>query len=320
MKYEPPKFEDLSQMSAIDVQRLTEEEAREMLEKVRWPNQIACPHCGGINITRLEAKAESVRDGLIQCNDCRQQFTVMVGTIMQGSHITLRQWVQAFHAMCASKKGVSALQLQRNLGIHSYKCAWHLAHRIRLAMKMESLTPTLKGTVEVDETYIGGKPKKVDEFGKPIKNKRGRGTKKTPVVALISRRGNMATKVVDTVNAKNLKEAINENVSKRATLMTDELPAYNRVGYKKHKSVNHSEGEYSKDGVNVNSCESFFALLKRGIHGTFHHISKTHLQRYCNEFSFRWNNRKVTDGERMVEAVKGAWGKRLTYKPLIQGA
>jgi transposase-like protein len=321
MKYTPPNFANLAEMSYIDVCRLTEDEARGILEKIRWPEGIICVHCGSKNIGKVEAVADSVRDGLLQCKDCRNQFTVTVGTVMQGSHITLRQWVQAFHAMCASKKGISALQLQRNLGLKTYKSAWHLAHRVRFAMEHGDLKELLKGTVEVDETYIGGKPRKGarDGNGDLIINKRGRGTKKVPVVALISRNGNMFTKVVDVVDAKNLKEAIQENVSKRATLMTDELPAYNKVGYKKHKTVNHSEGQYALGNTNVNSCESFFALLKRGVHGTFHHISKKHLSRYCNEFSFRWDNRKVTDGERMVEAVKGAFGKRLTYRPLVQG-
>lgn len=331
MKFIPPKFAALSDMSAIDVERLSEAEARMMLENVRWPEGPACPHCGSVNVTRIQAVADSVRDGVIQCNDCRKQFTVTVGTIMQGSHITLRQWIQAFHAMCASKKGVSALQLQRNLGIHSYKCAWHLAHRIRLAMK-EEFAP-LSGIVEVDETYVGGKPRKgaKDENGELIVNKRGRGTKKTPVMALIERNGRAKVKVMTDVNADNLKTAIRENVNRQSMIMTDELQAYNGIGKEfdgGHKTVNHSKGVYSrtrkikghKIKINTNTGESFFALLKRGVHGIFHHVSKTHLQRYCDEFSFRWGQRKVTDGERTVEAIKGMEGKRLTYKPLVQGA
>jgi len=155
MKYIPPKFNKLSEMAAIDVGRLTEDEARVILENIRWPNSIACPHCGGLSITRLNSQSDKTRDGVIQCNDCRKQFTVTVGTIMQGSHITLRQWVQAFYSMCSHKKGVSALQLQRNLGLHSYKSAWFLCHRIRKAMSQEPLAGMLKGTVEVDETYVG---------------------------------------------------------------------------------------------------------------------------------------------------------------------
>jgi transposase-like protein len=319
MKYIPPKFDNLSDMAAIDVGRLTEEEARTILETIRWPNGPVCPHCGGTAVTRLQAKSAKVRDGLIQCNDCRGQFTVILGTVMQGSHITLRQWVQAFHSMCSHKKGVSALQLQRNLGLHSYQSAWSLAHRIRLAMKTDPLASKLKGVVEVDEAYVGRKPRKGkgDESGDLIVNKRGRGTKKVPVIALIERDGRVRTRVVEHVNASNLKTAIRENVNPNAAIQTDDLNLYDGIGQEfagGHQTVNHSQGEYVRGEVNTNSAESFFALLKRGVHGTFHHVSKQHLHRYCDEFSFRWDERKVTDGQRTVEAIKGAEGKPLMYR------
>ena len=322
MKYTPPKFDNLSDMAAIDVGRLTEDQARSILEGIRWPNGPVCSHCGSTMVTRLQAKSEKVRDGLFQCNDCRGQFSVSVGTVMQGSHITLRQWVQAFHSMCSHKKGVSALQLQRNLGLHTYKAAWFLAHRIRLAMKADPLASKLAGVVEVDETYVGGKPRKGkrDQSGDLIVSKRGRGTKKVPVVALVERDGRIRTQVVEHVNAGNLKAAIRENVSPKAAIQTDDLNLYQGIGAEfegGHQTVNHSQGEYARGDVNTNSAESFFALLKRGVHGTFHHISKTHLHRYCNEFSFRWDERKVTDGERTVEAIKGAEGKRLIYKEAV---
>jgi len=318
MKYIPPKFTKLADMAAIDVGRLTENEARVILEGIRWPLGPVCPHCGGVNATRIHAKSDKTRDGVIQCNDCRGQYTVTVGTVMQGSHITLRQWVQAFYSVCSHKKGVSALQLQRNLGLHTYKAAWHLAHRIRLAMREDPIASMLGGTVEVDETYVGGKPRKgeKDEAGNPVKHKRGMGTKKTPVIALIERDGRARTRVVEHVNADNLKSAIRENVKQQATIMTDELALYNGIGVEfdgGHKTVNHSKGEYSRGLVHVNSGESFFALLKRGVHGTFHHISKKHLARYCDEFSFRWNGRKITDGARAVLAIRGSEGKRLAY-------
>jgi transposase-like protein len=318
MKYTPPKFTKLSEMSAIDVGRLTEDEARSILEAIRWPDGPTCPHCGVKTVTRL-SNSDKYRDGLFQCNGCRGQFSVILGTVMQGSHITLRQWVQAFHSMCSHKKGVSACQLQRNLGLHTYHSAWHLAHRIRLAMKCDPLASKLEGVVEVDETYVGGRPRKGkrDQSGDLIVNKRGRGTKKVPVVALVERDGRVRTRVVEHVNASNLKAAIRENVDKKAAIQTDELNCYHGIGKEfdgGHQTVNHSEGEYARDDVNTNSVESFFALLKRGVHGTFHHVSKTHLHRYCDEFSFRWDERKVTDGERTVEAIKGAEGKRLAYR------
>jgi len=249
MKYQPPKFTRLNNMASIDVGRLTENEARTILESIRWPNGPICPHCGSDNATRL--KDGKARDGVIQCNTCRGQFTVTVGTVMHRSHITLRQWVQAFYSMCSHKKGVSALQLQRNLGLHSYQSAWHLAHRIRLAMAEDPLASKLQGMVEVDETYVGGKPRKgqKDELGNPVKNKRGRGTKKTPVVALVERDGNVKTRVVENVNVFTLRAAIRENVNKQSTIMTDELPAYTGIGQEfegGHQTVNHSIGEYAR--------------------------------------------------------------------------
>ena len=311
----PPKFRNLSEMAAIDASRLTENEAREILERIRWPKSPVCPHCGGKNVTRL-ADSEKYRDGLIQCNnmDCRKQFTVMIKTVMQDSHITLRQWVQAFHSMCSHKKGVSALQLQRNLGLKSYRSAWHLAHRIRLAMRQEPIASMLKGTVEVDETYVGGKARG---------GKRGRGAgKKTVVLTLVERDGRARSKPVETISAEELKGAIRENVDKIARIMTDEFPSYRGIGKEfdgGHETVNHGEKEYARGDAHVNNAESYFALLKRGIHGTFHHISKKHLGRYCDEFDFRWSHRKITDGERAAAAIRQAEGKRLMFAAPVSG-
>ena len=309
MRYLPPKFSTLQEMSAIDVGRLTEDEARTILETILWPDGPVCPHCKSRNATRINGKSQKVRDGLLQCNECRGQFTVTVGTVMHRSHITLRQWVQAFHSMCSHKKGVSALQLQRNLGLKSYQAAWHLAHRIRFAMRETPLKKALKGTVEVDETYVGGKSRL---------GKRGRGSeRKTPVVALVERGGRILTRPVERVSAKALKAAIRQNVRKDARIMTDDFSSYQGLEREfkgGHEIVNHGEREYVRGDVHVNSAESFFALLKRGVHGTFHHVSKTHLHRYCDEFGFRWDHRKVTDGERTVAAIRGVTGKRLLYK------
>jgi transposase-like protein len=320
MKYIPPKFTKLSEMASIDVGRLTEDEARAILENLRWPKGPACPHCGSIKVTRIQAKSDKVRDGVIQCNDCRGQFTVTVGTVMHRSHITLRQWVQAFYSMCSHKKGVSALQLQRNLGLHSYKSAWHLAHRIRAAMNEGPLADKLNGVVECDETYIGGKPRKgrknlhIDHRG------RGRGTKKTAVMVLVERNGGAVSKPVVRVDAKHLQSAIRKNVGRQSTIMTDDWKAYRGIGKEfagGHKVINHSCGQYVNGDITTNTAESYFALLKRGIHGVFHHVSKQHLSRYCNEFEFRWNHRKVNDGTRTEHAILGAEGKRLTYKKAV---
>jgi len=315
MKYIPPKFSKLNEMASIDVGRLTENEARTILEGIRWPKGPACPHCGSMRITRIKAKSDKIRDGVIQCNDCRGQFTVTVGTIMHRSHITLRQWVQAFYSMCSHKKGVSALQLQRNLGLHSYRSAWYLAHRIRSAMSKRPFAKKLKGIIEVDETYVGGKPRKDGKI-----HKRGSGTKKTPVIAIVERSGKAVSKPLDVINHKNLRSAVESIVSRQSTIMSDELHSYCGIGQNfvgGHKSVKHSAGEYVNGDISTNTVESYFALLKRGVHGTFHHISKQHLKKYCDEFSFRWDYRKVNDGKRAEEAIKGADGKRLTYKRII---
>jgi transposase-like protein len=246
---------------------MTEDEARQYIESVLWLNGPVCPHCGSIKSWSI--KGESARDGVYECSECGKQFTVTIGTVMQGSHISLRQWLIAFHLMTSSKKGISALQLQRNLGLGSYKSAWYLAHRIRLSMNEESVQKALKGTVEVDETYVGGKPRKGNKGSEPKKHKRGRGTDKVPVLALVERRGNVFSKPIENVNAKTLKGAISTMVDKDSTIMTDEWKSYTGIGKEftgGHKTVNHGEGEFSRGWVyNTNTAESYFALLKEAL-------------------------------------------------------
>jgi transposase-like protein len=297
-----------------DISQLTEERAREYLEGIRWPNGPVCPHCGSVEgITRFQGEVH--RDGVYKCNPCGQQFTVTVNSIFHGSHISIRTWLMALSIMCSSKKGVSALQLQRQLGLGSYRSAWHLAHRIRHAMAREPLASLLKGVVEVDEAYIGGKPRKLSGE----KAKRGRGTKKTPVVALIERDGRVRARKLEWISSNTLKEAIRDNVDRSATIMTDEMPSYRGIGKEfagGHKTVKHRKLEFARaDGAGINTAESFFALLKRGVVGSFHHISKTHLDRYCDEFSFRWDHRKSSDSERTIQAIRQSEGRRLTYAP-----
>lgn len=295
----------------IQAASLTEDDARELLESIRWPDGAVCPHCGEFERVKIMG-GKATRPGLYKCYACRKQFTVTVGTIMHRSHITLKQWVLAFYSICSHKKGVSALQLQRDLGLGSYKSAWHLAHRIRCAMQESPLKDLLSGVVEVDETYVGGRG-----WG----GKRGRGSQsKTPVVAICERDGRMASKSIKNASRKTLYSAIQENVGRESTIMTDEWPSYRGIGEHfngGHQSVQHSKGEYARGQVHVNSCESFFGLLKRGVHGTFHHVSRKHIDRYCVEFSFRWNFRKTTDGQRALMAMKLIGGKRLMYCDLI---
>lgn len=287
-----------------------EDQARAYFESRRWPHGPACVHCGSVNVYRLGGEAS--RPGCLECRDCRKQFTVTVGTVMEDSHLPLSIWAKAFHYMVSSKKGMSALQLQRNLGLGSYRTAWFLAHRIREAMRMEPVAGMLKGDVEVDEAYVGGKPRPGTG-----PHKRGRGTSKSPVVVLVERNGKAHSRHVERVDAKTLHPAIKEMAHKDAKIYTDELGVYKGIGEHfsgGHHTVNHGMGEYTRGDVHTNTAESYFSLLKRGVYGTFHHVSKKHLHRYCAEFDFRWNGKELMDAERRDEAVKGAEGKRLYYR------
>lgn len=288
--------------------RLTETEARKMLEGIRWPDGPVCPKCGSREATALKGK--STRPGLYKCRDCRKQFTVTVGTIFERSHIKLADWVYAFDRMCCSKKGVSALQISRELEV-TYKTGWFICHRIREAMS--DGPGILSGKVEVDETYVGGKPRRNTR----VTGETGRGTAKAPVLALVERGGRAKSMVVTDVTGKTLKAAIRENVYRKSWIFTDDFKPYNNIAddFLGHVRVNHTAGQYTGPfEAGTNEVESYFAILKRGVYGTFHSVSKKHLGRYCYEFDFRWNHRKVSDLERTLAALKGSEGKRLTYR------
>ncbi len=303
-------------MTLSEISKLTEDEAREMLERIMWPNGPVCPHCGCTDgHTKFAGKKH--RAGVWKCNSgCGEQFTVTLNSIMEASHISIRHWLMAFALICSAKKGVSALQLQRQLGLGSYRSAWHLAHRIRHAMSQEPLAGLLRGDVEADETYVGGKPRKagthkVGEF------RGGRSSIKTPVVVLVERNGRSRAFATTDAKANTLAPILRANVDPSSRLLTDEWRPYIRIGREfkgGHQRVSRGKGEYARGDVHVNTAESWNALLKRGIMGSFHHVSKKHLHRYCNEFSFRWNYRKTTDGARTEVAVKAAKGKRLMYR------
>lgn len=300
-------------MHLIELARLTEDQARALIERIRWPNGPVCPHCAVAN-NSVKLGGDATRDGVYKCRSCRKQFTVTVNTIMHRSKIPMSKWLMAFHLMCSSKKGVSALQLQRELDLGNYQTAWHMAHRIRYAMHAGGLTATLTGDVEVDETYVGGKPRKGD--GKV--HKRGRGTSKQPVMALVEREGKVKTRVVPDVTGATLKGTIRECVSPEARIITDELAGYRGIERDfpaGHLTVNHGRGEYVRGDACTNTAESFFALLKRGVVGTFHSVSKQHLHRYTDEFEFRWNHREVNDYHRMLAALAQTGEKRLTLHP-----
>lgn len=290
-----------------------EDAAREHLESLRWPNGPVCPHCGGTS-HNSRLNGESHRRGLMFCGDCRSQFSVTVGTVFERSKVPLHKWVYATHLMCASKKGISAKQLERMLGV-TYKTAWFMAHRIREAMCIEPEGP-MGGNgkvVEVDETYWGSAK---------VKAKGARGyDHKMKVVSLVERHGKKRSFHVADVTAATVAPILREQMAQKARLMTDEAAIYKKVGreFAQHGVVKHGQGEYAREDVTTNTVESSFAILKRGLYGVFHHVSKAHLQRYATEFDFRWNTRAklgFSDSDRAAEVIRNISGKRMMYRAL----
>lgn len=303
-----------------------ENKAREHLEAIRWPNGAICPHCGARD--QLVAKVQSsgkktkepkkgkhrpARAGLYYCNSCKEQFTVQVGTVLEKSHIPLNKWLAGFYLMCASKKGASAHQLHRTLGV-SYKSAWFMAHRIREAMRSGGLLSPMGGnggTVEIDETYIGNK--------QGVEVKRGGAIHKFAILTLVSREGEARSFHMKGISTLNIMPVIRANISREAKVMTDTATYYNRLKGEvaSHESVNHGAGEYVRGSVHTNTIEGYFSIFKRGMRGVYQHCSEKHLHRYLAEFDFRYSNRVklgVDDAERTARAIKGAVGKRLTYR------
>lgn len=289
--------------------------ARVHLEKLLWPNGPVCPRdgCGAkdTRITKLQGK--STRPGVYKCKDCRKPFSVTVNTVMERSHIPLSKWVLAAQLMAASKKGMSAKQLERMLGTN-YESAWFLFHRLR-ECAIDTNTPPLGGpnkVVESDETYIGGKAENAHK-NKPIPKKRA-------VVTLVERDGRVHARHVPKVNAHNVREVLVKHVDRKSYLATDDSMIYVKVGkeFAGHGSVNHSRGEYVRLGhfIHVNTAESFHAIVKRAIYGTYHAVSEQHLDRYISEAAFKWNTRiklGYNDADRAEILLKGASGKRLMY-------
>jgi transposase-like protein len=287
--------------------------AVEFLEKQRWGNTPACVKCGSVEVYKMKDAKTGERNTryLWRCRDCKEQYTVRIGTVYEESRIELRHWCYAFWRACTSKKGVSALELKRQCQI-SYKSALFLMNRIRFAMAPDDYRPQLTGIVECDEMYIGPRKPRFKGVSGP-----GRSTTKQPVFCAVERQGEIRRRVVADVTADTLQSAIREEVHSRARLMTDEYSAYRGLKNTwegEHSTVCHRTNEYARGDVHVNTAESSHALVKRGIVGIYHNISRDYLHRYLWQYDFLWNNRKMNDGDRTVLAIRAAEGKRMMYK------
>lgn len=295
-----------------------EDAARKHIEAIRWPDGPGCPHCGVVNEGIRPLQGPSMGPGWYYCTSCKDKFTVRMGTVYERSHVPLHKWLLAFRLMASSKKGFSAHQLSRTLNL-SYKTAWFVAHRVREAMADYDPEPFggKDSVIEVDETFIGPAD---DVFvsGKGWQKKRGCGSKQT-IVSLVERGGRSKSVKVEDLSVSTLKKVICENVVLDSTLNTDEAKRYKNIGrkFRKHESVNHSDGQYKRGDASTNTVEGFFSIFKRGMTGVYQHCSEKHIQRYLHEFDFRYSNRSalgIEDGERTSLAIKGGDGKRLTYR------
>ena len=277
--------------------------ARKHLEALRWPNGAECPHCSLINATPTKGG----RDGLYQCNACREQFTVTVGTVFERSKVPLNKWLLCNHLLCSSKKGMSAHQIHRMLGV-TYKTAWFMCHRLRLAMIDDGSPLGGPGAiVESDEAFVGGK-----QGNRAYRDV----APKKKVVSLVERGGRARSFHIANIHANTVRGALVANIDRASTLMTDEARVYWSVGkeFARHGHTLHAGRHYAKGDIHSNSAENFFSILKRGVIGTYHHWSAIHIHRYLAEFDFRYSTRDISDRERADKSLLGIGGKRLTYR------
>jgi transposase-like protein len=306
--------------------------AFEALERIVWPSGPTCPHCGAIDrLNRLAVQQTKPSKkhpagrpvyGLWKCYHCRGQFTVRKGTIFEDSHVELHLWFQAAHLICSSKKGISSNQLHRILGV-TLKTAWFMSHRLREAMRDGNFPDQLGGdnkVIEADTTWVGGKEKNKHRNKRTNKGRGAVG--KEAAFSLVERDGKVRSFHLPEVTAKTLRPIINAQIDERSYLMTDDGGEYRRLrldeAFSGHGTVNHTAGEYVRGTFwHTNTVENYFSVLKRGITGTYHHVSQQHLKRYLAEFDFRYNERMalgVDDAERAERALRGIVGKRLTYR------
>jgi transposase-like protein len=311
----------MSQFNAKHFQ--TPEAARAYLEALRWGSERVCPHCGIINSSYATKKPGVYR---CACKECRKDFSVTTKSVMESSHIKLHVWLQAFYLMASSKKGVSSHQLHRTLGV-TYKTAWFLSHRIREAMRNGGLVSPMGGEgaiVEADETYFGNvskdKIRKTTTTGRPFtKSGKSGPSNKRAIVSLVERGGSVRSFHVAVADGASVRKIVMDNVSRETRLHTDESKLYHGADahFAMHETVNHSRKEYARGDVTTNSVEGYFSIFKRGMRGVYQHCAEKHLHRYLSEYDFRYNHRiklGFNDGERADLAIKGAAGKRLTYR------
>jgi transposase-like protein len=296
-------------------------EARRVLEGILWPDGPVCPHCGVVNHAYATKRA-----GVYRCaeKECRKDFTVTMRTVMERSKIALHKWLQAFHLMCSSKKGVSAHQLHRSMDI-TYEAAWFMAHRIREAMRAGGLAPLGGGgkIVEADETYYGNVDRPLLRANKQGRVRSNTQRNKRPIVALVERGGNVRTFHVPVASKEHVAKIVSENIARESRLHTDESNLYPAVGrtFDAHKTVKHSIEQYVRyedgEAIHTNSAEGYFSIFKRGMRGVYQPCKEKHLHRYLAEYDFRYNHRVAlgfNDRERATLAMKNAAGKRLTYR------
>jgi transposase-like protein len=287
--------------------------ARKHLERLLWANGPVCPHCGVENEATL-LQGKSTRPGVYKCRPCQKPFSVTVGTVFEGSKVPLHKWVYATHLLTSSKKGISAHQLHRMLGV-TYKTAWFMAHRIREAMRPDELTP-MGGSgapVEVDETVIGF------QEGANSKTQRNAWQFRNIVLTLVERGGSARSFHIDGTTVGAIVPILRTNIRREGDLMTDQAAWYKSVGkeYASHGSVDHSKKEYARGDITTNTVEGYFSIFKRGMKGVYQHCSEKHLHRYLSEFDFRYSNRValgIDDAARADKALQGITGKRLTYR------